>query len=165
MLSNTELRHLRSLTLSQLDLMQQMDALLRAEHQALKAGKADLISRIANEKISLLTALEGLEHQRSDWLTARYPELNVYDRRALLKLVATEQRRDFAVEMAKLLKVLQTCRRQNQINGAIAHTSRQFAERTLGVLRGQPQHDAAQSLYGRRGETVSQETSFSVTAV
>jgi len=165
MLSNMELSHLRTLTREQLELTQQMDALLQAERQALKAGDAELIRRIANEKIGLLNALEASERQRSDWLRARYPELNVYDRRTLLKLVAAEHRRDFAVEMAKLMKVLEACRRQNQINGAIAHASRQLAERTLSVLRGQSQHDAAQPLYGRRGETVSQETSFSITAV
>lgn len=164
MLSSTDVNHLRALTLNQLELAQQMDALLQAEHRALKVSNPDLITRIANEKIELLNTLERLERQRSAWLLARHPELPVYDRRALLKLIAPEQRRDFAVELAKLLKVLQTCRRQNQINGAIAHASRQFAERTLSVLRGQPQHEAGHSLYGRRGETISQATSFSVTS-
>lgn len=164
MLGNADLNHLRALTLNQLELAQQMEALLQAEHRALKDGNAELITRIANEKIGLLNTLEGIERQRSAWLLSRYPELNIYDRRALLQLIAPEQRRDFAIALAKLLKVLQTCRRQNQINGAIAHTSRQFAERTLGVLRGQPQHEAGATLYGRRGETVSQATSLSVTS-
>lgn len=165
MLSNPEVSHLRVLTQKQLELTQQMDALLQAERQALKAGDAELIRRIAAEKISQMNALEASERQRREWLHARKPELNIYDRRALLRLVAPELRRDFAIEMAKLMKALEGCRRRNQINGAIVHASRQLAERTLGVLRGQPQQDTTQPLYGRRGETVSQETSFSVTAV
>lgn len=164
MLSSTELGHLRSLTRHQLDLAQRMDALLQAEHCALKAGNTELITGIANEKIALLNTLEDQERQRSAWLLAKFPELKVYDRRALLRLAAPEHRREFATELAKLFNVLQSCRRQNQINGAIAHASRQFAERSLNVLRGQAQHDAAPSLYGRRGETVNQETSFSVTS-
>ena len=138
---------------------------LDAEKLALTNRDRLQIEACATQKVELISQLETLEQNRCRQLIQWNPGVNPRQMSQVFAQIPKEQKPDAAKQFRQLRQTLRACSRQNQTNGAIIHVAKQFTQRVLATLRGQPIALSESPLYGPNGQAFSAAENHSVVKV
>jgi len=117
-------------------------SLLKKEYVALSNPKTSAaeIASLATQKEQLLKALEQVSQNRVAQLPSINPELFAPPHKS---------------QWQKLLVLAHDCQQQNQINGIIIHSTKNFIEQATAILLGKMPTTELQ--YGSSGKTINQD--------
>jgi flagellar biosynthesis/type III secretory pathway chaperone len=127
-----------------------LEALLEEERMALAAVEAERVSAIAAEKITLYSRLQALARRRDACLAAG----GITAAPGAIRAWAERHPNEAAAVMAewrRLAQLVRKTRRQNTLNGRIAHALAQHFNARLNLLTGN--QAAVTTTYGRDGST------------
>jgi len=145
-MNNSE-SHKESLILDELNAAQSLLSLLKEEHEALNKRQttAAEIATLAAQKEQQLSILEKLTQNRMMQIPRTDPELSAEPLQSLWQQLQT-----LALD----------CQKQNQINGVIIHSTKNFVEQASAILHGKL--PATELQYGSSGKTVNQNQARSI---
>jgi flagellar biosynthesis/type III secretory pathway chaperone len=119
--------------------------ILRDERRALMGHDAQVIERIAREKLRHLSDIEDWGRKRDALLrNAGYANT----REGIERYLAEQHDAELNGRWRALECLLQECQQQNEVNGGVVSLSRRQVQRALAILRGLP---AGQGLYDAGG--------------
>lgn len=125
------------------DLILQLDE----EHQALKDRDITTLEDSTQKKKEILQQLEAMDHENN--ITNRL-------------LVDHPDNKNVLFAKDRIKGLINDCRRQNDINGAILDLSNKFNQRMLGILLGK---NTDNKLYDAAGKNSSNNTTQSVARI
>ncbi|MCF6324249.1 MAG: flagellar protein FlgN [Gammaproteobacteria bacterium] len=116
-------------------------SLLKKEHEALSNPQTSAaeITSLATQKEQLIKILEKVSQNRVAQLSSADPELLTPPLKS---------------QWQQLQVLAHDCRQQNQINGIIIHSTKNFIEQTTAILLGKG--PTTELLYGSSGKTINQ---------
>ena len=129
--------------------------LLHEEHESLRTRDIACLEKCTKNKHKLLQQLETLESKRK--------QLN----KQLLDQIKDGSTNDPTSQEIidlnnRIQLLLDNCRHQNEINGAIIEISRQFSQQLLGIMFGAP---PSESIYNSAGQNATQFPGQSVARI
>jgi len=139
-MNNSE-SHKESLIIDELNAARSLLSLLKEEHKALNRPQttAAEIATLAAQKEEQLNILEQLTQSRMMQIPRTDPDLSAEPLQSLWQQLQT-----LALD----------CQEQNQINGIIIHSTKNFVEQAAAILHGKL--PATELQYGSSGKAVSQ---------
>jgi len=139
-MNNSE-SHKESLIINELNAARSLLSLLKEEHEALNKPQTTAvdIATLAAQKEQQLIILENLTQNRMMQVPRTDPDLSTEPLHSLWK---------------KLQKIALDCQQQNQLNGVIIHTTKNFVEQAAAILHGKLPTTELQ--YGSSGKTINQ---------
>ncbi|MDJ0808065.1 MAG: flagellar protein FlgN [Gammaproteobacteria bacterium] len=146
--------HIFSLILqAEIEQVQGLLALLEEEYQLLQNTSLEPLEAITQQKQLQIEKLEASVNQQNVFLQQQ--ELST-DRKGIEALIQ-QSPADSPIrrQWKEFEQLLETSRKQNEINGSMLTQSRHQVTHTLNLLRGTTQ---AQKIYGPTGEAQSTET-------
>lgn len=165
MLTEQQAKTLIALVEQQTKLASELLHTLNDEKLALTNRDRLTIEACASQKLDLMSRLETLEQSRCHELSRWNPGVNPRKMSQVFAQIPKEQKQDAAKQFRQLRQNLRACARQNQTNGAIIHVAKQFTQRVLATLRGQPNSQSSSPLYGPNGQAFSATETQSVITV
>lgn len=118
----------------EIELGQELAAMLDAERAALTGESADAVAARAAEKVELLGRLERLEAER----------------RSMCGDLSGDDASAIRIRWRSLMAVMASCRAANEVNGYIVNARQGQVRQLLDVLRGGPA-----VTYGPQGKTLA----------
>lgn len=131
--------------------IEKLAALLQDEHAALTARDVAAVEACTKRKHELLAHLEILDRQRNE-ASALLDNHNEAGNNG----VASDD--DFTELKQQIKTLLDKCRHQNDINGAIIDISTQFSKRILEVMLGVASSESLYDSTGRNSKTSSYQS-------
>jgi len=131
----------KNLIIDELNAAHSLLSLLKEEHEALNKPQttAAEIAALAAQKEQQLNLLEKLTQNRMMQIPRTDPDLSAEPLHSLWQ---------------QLQALALDCQQQNQLNGIIIHSTKNFVEQAVAILHGKPPTTELQ--YGSSGKTVSQ---------
>ena len=134
--------------------------LLKDERESIANSDATTLEGITSEKKHIARILESSTKECSTLLSQA--EYEVGDK-GMLDFFATcgePHTSQMTTRWNELQDILKQCQEDNRINGQLLDNSQRRIKQAIGILQGQP---TDQELYGRRGKTISQSLTNSLT--
>lgn len=129
---------------NEIDLANQLQALLQKEHDALSHRYFSELPNIIEQKVALVESLDNASRMR-----IQISEANSDDARHWQKLLASDKTLHASFEV--LQQEINLCQRVNRINELVVNRSLKATQRVLGILRGS---SLEQNLYSKAGDKV-----------
>jgi flagella synthesis protein FlgN len=147
---NSETRHSLALCLGrELESIERLLGVLRAEHAALGGHDAARIDEAVTVKNAALAELDAIGKERD-----RLMREAGFDPRRPDSAVEAQQWRDIMRAWRRLLELGEQCLQQNSINGALIQSGLRHTRQLLSVLRGQRPDECTASYGPRAGGSV-----------
>jgi flagellar biosynthesis/type III secretory pathway chaperone len=129
---------------NEIDLANQLQALLQKEHDALSHRYFSELPNIIEQKVALVESLDNASRMR-----IQISEANSDDARHWQKLLENDKTLHASFEV--LQQEINLCQRVNRINELVVNRSLKATQRVLGILRGS---SLEQNLYSKAGDKV-----------
>lgn len=144
--------HLRELFRATLEALGEMLGLLEREAGALSGRDAATLERIALTKHELVPILDRLAAEQRQCLNAAgitdAAEAGGVEAYLARMGVESAPAAELRADWQEIIRLLQACKRQNELNGAYIALLRRHVEHALDILHGPTQ---AEATYGRDG--------------
>lgn len=129
---------------------QQLHQLLQDENQALKEQDPTSILELAEKKQQLLLSLNQLSQQRKDMLLQAGLGEN-------LQVIESQTTLPVRIHQSwnALLELIQSCQKQNWLNGTLIERGRQVTHELQKIITGRDGQNEA-GIYGQNGQTNQQ---------
>ncbi|MFO8154766.1 MAG: flagella synthesis protein FlgN [Pseudomonadota bacterium] len=134
-----------------------LEAALQCEHQALTDRLAGQLDRCTEQKQTAMETLGVAITQRLDWMRARGLEPTEAVLEELLTRLAGSES-ELAGQWRTITRRLTACQELNEVNGRVLDATRESVEQLLGVLQsagGPERGNEAVELYTARGKSRS----------
>lgn len=148
-ISDNELRQRLEQEAEQLELLA---SALEAEHEALSRNDLEGLETVIADKEARVARVQEYGEARSRLLEAAGLTVDEAGMAAALGQVAPELREPLAQTWQSIKERLQTCQRQNEINGRVVREGMRLSRQALHLLVGGD--TPGSELYGRDGNTV-----------
>jgi flagellar biosynthesis/type III secretory pathway chaperone len=143
---------LRELLGEQVDCLQQLQAALEYEHQALVDIALEDIATASKRKQAILEAIEQSLDKRHRWLSITAPQLDYKQLEATL--IAGEMEQTPLANLAHAVKTLSdSCKEANINNGMLIRKKEETTRRALRILR----PSMSEATYSHTGATSSND--------
>ena len=154
--------HLRDLFRATLEGLGEMLGLLEQEAMALSARDASALERVVLTKHELVPILDRLAAEQRQCLAVPGAKEDS-GVEAYLASMAVEASRaaGLRADWRELLRLLQACKRQNELNGAYIGLLRRHVEHALDILHGPAQSEATYDRDGAKRRAAYSRRSYS----